>query len=321
MSNRDWQRVSQVLAVLLVVLVGVAAIVVVTRPSSGPGGPTPSPTLTALASAGRSPAPSGSPSPGASASPVPSPSDSTAPSPSPSIEPSASLSPSPEISPSPSSSASLTPTAPGVAIRFRALGFDSTSASPPVARTITFKTDGPGEVAAHLARTSAGNVRLCLARRNRTPTCAESNKIDLVDSTDAPGRSTWTVTGVGTDASSPSADLRIVFRSLTPSVTLDGFRLQGIQNPGYNGVEADLDVNSGTVHAEGTWDSPQIGWSATLTDPATSETLGNATGHGTDLLLDAAVTATTPRRVHLSLINTDPLADQSVILHAVINWP
>lgn len=169
-----------------------------------------------------------------------------------------------------------------------------------------------------MSRTSAGNVRLCLARRGHTPTCAESDKIDLSDTTDAPGRTTWTVTGIGTDASSPMADLRIVFRSLSPAVTLDGFRFQGVQNPGYNGVEADLDVGSGSVHTDGHWDGPQRSWHAQLTDPATSETLGDATGQGNDLLLDATVTT---RRVHLSLTNTEDVADQDVFLHAVISWP
>ena len=319
MSNRDWQRVSQVLAVLLVVLVALAALVVVMRPSSGTSNATPPPTQTAVVSPGGSATPSRSP--GASASPGASPSASAPPSPSPSLE--ASPSPSPELSPSPSPSASLTPvpTAPGVAIRFLGLGFDSTTASNPTARTITFKTDGPGEVAAHMTRTSQGNVRLCLARRNRVPICAESNKIDLTDTTDAPGRSTWTVTGIGTDASSPSADLRIVFRSLTPSVTLDGFRFQGVQNQGYNGVEADLDVTSGTVHADGQWDGSPVPWHALLTDPATSETLGEASDQGNNLVLNAAVTADTTRRVHLSLTNTEDVASQDVFLHAVINWP
>lgn len=324
MTNRGWQRISQVLGVLLVVLVAAAAVVVLTRPS--PAGRTASPTRLAAISANPSAGASASPKPSASArasasaSPAISPSASPKPSPSPSpqITASPSASATPSVSATPSASATIAPTAPIVAIRFKGLGYDGQSAATQTPRTITFRSEGPGQVGAHLGRTSGGDVRLCLGRKGSTQTCIEANKADLTDASAVPGKVIWVVTAIGIGPASPIADLRIVFRSTKPGVTLDGFRFQGTQNPGYNGVEADFDVGTGSVHATGQWGGAVRSWRATLTDPQAGGALGDASGRGNDLLLDAAVT---PRRVHLSLTNTELLAAQEVFLHAVIRWP
>jgi hypothetical protein len=328
MTNHDWQRVSQVLGILLVILVAGAAFVVFTRPSGSSPGATPSPTRIAVASPSGSSLPTGSRAPSASASPGASPSVSAEPSPSESIEPSASpsLSPSPELSPSPSPSESpspspsptIGPTAPTVSIRFLDVGFDTEAATTKTARSITFKSEGPGQVAVHLAHVSEGHVQLCLQRGSSAPQCQESDKVDLLDSTDAPGKITWTVTGLGVGGGSPIGDLRLVFRSSKPAVTIDGFRFQGTQNTGYNGVEAEFDVAGGNVHADGHWDGAQRPWRTSLTDTATGASLFDGSGSGNDLLLDAGVSA---GRVHISLTNTEDFSDQEVFLHAVIRWP
>lgn len=325
MSNRDWQHVSQVLAALLVVLLAAAAVVVITRPS--PGSARPSPTRIAAATPSGSVTPSGSRTAGTSASPGPSgspalsPTDTLEPSPSPTDMPTDS--PTPEITPSPSPtgtptpSPTIAPTAPSVAIRFIRVGFDSASTIGAMPRTFTFHSEGPGEVAAHLLRTSQGNVHFCLGQKGGTATCRDSTRADLVASTDAPGRITWVVTGIGTDANSPVADVRLTFRTSQPGVTIRDFRFQGLQSANYNGVEAEFDVGTGTVHANGDWAGTQRPWRAVVTDAGTGESLFDGSGLGNNLLVDVGVV---PRRVHLSLTNTEDLADQAVFLHAVIQW-
>lgn len=160
-------------------------------------------------------------------------------------------------------------------------------------------------------------MRFCLKRDGGTEQCQESDKVDLLASTDEPGKTKWIVSGIGVGGASPIADVRIVFRSTSPAITIDGFRFQGLQDTGYNGVEAEFNVGQGNVHATGTWDGAQRPWRTQLTDATTGESLADATGQGNDLLLDAV---TSERRVHISLINAQDFSDQEVFLHAVIRW-
>src|SRR5262245_9344713 len=144
MSSRDWQRLSQVLALLLVVLVGAAAIVAFLRPgtpaaTTPPSNiavvPTPSDPVdgpTATTGPTRTPKPPKTPKPTQTQTPTPRPtrtpgsSETTAPSTARPSEPGV--------------------TVPARSIRFVGLGFDSTAATTPKARQIGFDTDGPGSV-------------------------------------------------------------------------------------------------------------------------------------------------------------------------------
>jgi hypothetical protein len=319
-SNRDWQRVSQFLGVLLVLLVAAAAAVVLLRPNSTPAGVSPTPTRLASVS----PSPSRTPRPTAS---VASPSDGATPSAEPSPEPTPTPTdaptptPKPEITPTPTASPTATPTleptAPERSIRFIGLGFDGPTSVAPTARTITFRSEGPGQVLARLYRASEGRVRFCLTRKGGTGTCVESDHGTLIGSTEASGKTVWTVTAIGTAGVAPTADVRLVFRTTDPRLTLEGFRFEGTDRPGYNGIEAELLSEEGDFRIDADWDGPERPWRAQLVDADGGGTVAETEGTGNDLRLESPVGAT---RLHLSVTNTEALSDQPVFLHAQIRW-
>jgi hypothetical protein len=321
MTNRDWQRVSQFLAFLLVIIVGAAAAVVLLR-SPRPAGPAASPTRIAVSSPGRSPGVS--PSAGATASALPSATIEPSAEPSPTEEPSPSPTPSPTLEPSPSlpptaSPSPIEPTAPLRSIRFIGIGFDGEAATTPTPRTVTFRSDGPGTVTARLFKTSEGNVRFCLGQRDANPTCVESDRGTLTGTTEADGKTVWVVTVIGIGPAEPIADLKLQFRTEKPAVTLDGFRFLGVQNSGYNGVDAVFDVPiAEDFRAEGEWDGADRPWRSQLLDVDSGEVIAEASGVGNDFKLETPLGV---RTVRFSVINTEEFADQEVFLHAELRWP
>src|SRR3954447_18659524 len=199
MSSRDWQRISQVLALLLVVLVGAAAMVAFLRPGTPPPTPpasiiavvpTPSDPIsgpTATAGPTRTPKPPKTPKPTQTATPTP---RRTA-TPRPTATPRSS-----ETTP-PSTSR---PSEPGVvvparSIRFVGLGFDSSAATTPKLRQIAFDTDGPGNVNVKLANRVGGGVHLCLQRVGSPAECRD-NGGPPAGVTSASGKTSWIVTGM-----------------------------------------------------------------------------------------------------------------------------
>jgi hypothetical protein len=323
-----WQRVSQVLAVLLVVLVGAAAAVVLLRPPQNPlstPGPTliaagsPSPRLTPKASIPASALPSASAEP----SEEPSPSPTEEPSPSPTLEaspsPTAEASPSPTVEPTPTAVPTIAPTAPLRAITFLSVGFDGENASTQTQRVWNFRSEGPGSVTARLFKTTEGLVHFCLGRRDETPTCVDDDKAFLIATTEDSGKTAWTVTAIGMGPAAPIADVKLLFRTSRPIVTIDGFRFQGVENSGYNGIEAEFDVDDqDDFRVDGEWEGAPRPWHAQLADVESGETIVDDSGTGNDLRLE---TPLGPRTVHLSITNTEEFADQEVFLHAQIRWP
>ena len=169
MSSRSWQRLSQVLALLLVVLVGAAAIVAFTRSGHARRHAATDEHRRGLADPDRSAeraaeriGPSRTPKPPK----TPRPTATSTPTPRPTATPGSS-----ETS-APSTSRPSEPTAvPARSIQFVGLGFDSTAATTPKARTIDFDTDGPGTVTAKLTKTSSGDVHFCLQRVGGSRRC------------------------------------------------------------------------------------------------------------------------------------------------------
>jgi hypothetical protein len=318
MSSRSWQRLSQVLALLLVVLVGAAAIVAFLRP--GTPATTPSPSNTAIVS----PTPTGQATEPPGATPSATPGPSRTPKPPKSPKPTATTTPTPRPTATARSSETSAPSTPRPSeptaiparkIQFVGLGFDSTAAATPKARTIDFDTDGPGTVTAKLTKTSSGDVHFCLQRVGASQTCVDDDHANLSGTTSASGKTSWVVTGIGTGAQSPIADVIIGFAALHPNVSVSDFRFQGTENQGFNGVEADLNNGAGTIKVRGTITSAHP-WRVRLIDGDFNQ-VANQTGSGTQI---AYQTDTSTNNLHLTIAGTELLTEEEVFLDATIRW-
>ncbi len=321
---------SQGLAVVLAILVvAVLAVVLLRRGSPGAEGASPS----SSSFAGVSPSTSASPSIGPSPSRTPrslrspkpsgSPGESPSTSPGESLPPGESPSPIPEVtaSPAPTPTPTLAPTAPLRSIRFLHVGIDGQSATTPTPRTLTFASEGPGQVTATLFPTSAGDVKFCLYTGNQPSghDCRTNSHAVLTGSTTAAGNTRWHVSAIGVDqGTSPSADVKLEFRSNGPRVTVDGFRFQGTTFADYNGIAAQFKAGAGQVHVNGSWAGAQRPWRAGVVNAEGGENAGSDSGTGSNLTLAATVSAGSFR---LTVENTEEIADQEVFLHAVISWP
>src|SRR3954452_10360475 len=178
MSSRSWQRLSQVLALLLVLLVGAAAIVAFVKP--GTPAATPPPSNIAVVS----PTPTEPPT----ESPTSTPGPSRTPKPPKSPKPTATATPTPRPTATPGSSETSDPSTPRPSepvvvparkIQFVGLGFDSTAATTPKARTINFDTDGPGAVTAKLSKATASDLHFCLQRVGGSQSCQDGDRAAL----------------------------------------------------------------------------------------------------------------------------------------------
>jgi hypothetical protein len=124
---------------------------------------------------------------------------------------------------------------------------------------------------------------------------------------------------IGVDqGTSPSADVKLEFRSNSPRVTVEGFRFQGTTFGDYNGIAAQFKAAAGDIHVTGSWDGAPRAWRAGVVDSDSGENAGSNSGTGNSLSLAATVAAGIFR---LTVENTEELADQEVFLHAVISWP
>jgi hypothetical protein len=332
-NDQDWRRVSQGLAVVLAVLVVAVLVIIVLRPGSPGAETSPSSSLFAVVSPSASSSPSIGPSPSRSARPSRSPKPSGSPGESPSASPGESLLPGETATPSPETTATpaptrtpaptptLAPTAPLRSIRFLHMGIDGQSATTPTPRKLTFASEGPGQVTATLFQTTAGDVKFCLYSGNEPSAheCRTSSRTTLTGSTTAAGNTRWHVSLIGVDqGTSPSADVKLEFRSNSPRVTADGFRFQGTTFSDYNGIAALFKAAAGDVHVNGSWAGAQRSWRAAVVNSDSGENAGSNTGTGNDLSLTATVSAGIFR---LTIENTEAVADQEVFLQAVISWP
>ena len=195
MTDQDWRRVSQGLVALLAVLVlAVIAVIVLRPPNSGTDGGAPSSSPVTVAGV--------SPSPGIVASPSPSGRGSPRASPRTSPSPGASASAVPEPTPIASPSPSPVPAAPLRTIRFMDVGIDGPAPdTTPVARIVTFASQGPGKVTATLGQTSAGNVRFCLYTGDQPSgnQCRTTRGTALTGTATAAGNTRWHVSVIGLD--------------------------------------------------------------------------------------------------------------------------
>jgi hypothetical protein len=172
-----------------------------------------------------------------------------------------------------------------------------------------------------MSQTTAGDVKFCLYTGSQPSghDCRTTSHATLTGSTTAADNTRWHVSLIGVDqGTSPSADVKLEFRSNSPRVTVDGFRFQGTSFPDYNGIAAQFKAAAGDVHINGSWDGAPRTWRAGLVDADSGENAGSNSGTGNTLNLAATVAAGSFR---VTVQNTEEIADQEVFLHAVISWP
>lgn len=308
------------------VVVGLAIVYVL----AGGGGPaptatpfgalTPSPTTTGSGSPATAPA-----SPRASSSAVASASaDASAVTSPPAAAPTATR---------PSPGATVTPS-PGAAgprrtLLFDRMGIDNISAPEAMARLITFEADGPADITLTLVQLSVAHVTMCLwqGEPGGTPPADECRVVnDGTMTRGAPaGRTTWTASIVGAQPGrSPWAQLRLRFPAHQPTVRLAQFRFQGLPNPDYNGLTAQVTAGAaGDLRLGVTWDDEFGGSypyrlrvddvSAPLSDPFFDE--------GTSDSFDVLVPVEAEHDYLIFFENRSDDFNERVIYEAALSWP
>lgn len=319
------RELSVILGLVLMVVLGTIAVVWATQGglrTANQATPTPPRGATPTALAGSPTAPADDPT--ASASPSP-----TAPLPTDTASPTtASPSASPSDSPLPSPSAS--PASLEAEIELLAMGLDTagTEDEPSQERFLTFTAQGPGRIEATLSNVSFGRVRMCLWQGD--PATAGERECDtlrrgtLRRDIEVSEAQTWTVSLIGSQAgASPSADLRLRWPSADSQLRLAGFRFQGEAIDNYNGFVAEVDVAAGgelRIAAEFDDDFggsypwllrvDQLGGSSEpFIDEGDAPSMGSVAG------------VIAGERYRVTLSNRQVVAEQRVLVEAVLDWP
>lgn len=252
MSDRNLRSLVAVMLGALVVVVVLILLVM-----AGRNTPSASPPPTA----GSTAAASGSPSSGAGASATPGPSSPVLPTPIGSSSAGASSSPLP---------------APLATVTFIGLKLDATTAQGAQPRIVTFHSDGPGTITAHLASSTAqGTTHMCLKVGTKVIGCNDIKSGTFTGKT-GQAHATWQVTLEGNAAAAPVVDLTVAFQAVAPSVRIEHARFDGTGFPDTNGIQAKVTARSaGNLHLVAAWGGHPFPYEIDLVDE-TSGT-GNAT--------------------------------------------
>jgi len=288
MTDERWKTVAIVLAV---VLAGLALIVVATSLPSG------SPSKTAAPAGSAGPSSEAAASGPAGGSAPPSTEASAAPATSPSASASAGPSPSPTVP----------PTAGLAQITFSNFRLDAKSDSAGVARTFTFKTDGPGNVTAKLTgKSPQGTTRFCLKVGKTAPLCRDWHGGTLTGTTSSKTQTTFVVTLIGVGIATPTVDLGLAFRAAAPAVTLTNGTFDGTASAftGYNGMSGKVKVRSGgSIATKADWGGKPFDYTYSLVDLAEPTAGGVYPGNGTGI--DRTDPVTPSRSYGFSLVNSE----------------
>lgn len=288
MTDERWKTVAIVLAV---VLAGLALIAVATSLPSGSASKTAAPSVSAGSSSGAVASASTGPSAKASA------------------EASAGSTASPSASPStgPSPSPTVPPTAGLAQITFSDFRLDAKSDPAGVARTFTFKTDGPGNVTAKLtAKSPQGTTRFCLKVGKTAPLCRDWRTGTLTGTTTSKSQTTFVVTMIGVGIATPTVDLSLAFRATAPAVTLTNGTFDGTAPAfaGYNGMGGKVKVRSGgSISTKADWGAKPFDYTYSLVDLTEPTAGGLFPGNGTGV--DRTDPVSPSRSYGFSLVNSE----------------
>lgn len=320
MPQRVWQAIAVMLALVLLVIGGVTAALFLSRTANKSPRPTASST------------PRVTPTPSAS-SPITPTESGTSPSATPTGA-SAEASPSEAPSESASGSPSEEPTPLGelttVTFGVERVGLDDPARPSALSRSVSFVTDGAGDVRASISVTVGGSVRLCLYRGTpgeirATPLCFDGRKGFVRAVAPGPGRVQWTVVldalGNGT---TPSTNLEVTHRTRQPMIQFTDFRFQGTGDQQRNGLRARITARADApLSVSGSWsvnDEPAtFDYRVRVRDVTAGEEIVDDTGNGESASGGGALKSEHEYQVDLRNPSTD--AGSEVRLEATVSWP
>ncbi len=289
MTDERWKTVAIVLAV---VVAGLGLLAIATSlPSGGSGSASPAASGQAgassggsgssAASAGRSPSAGAGASVGASSLPAASPSTKAGASP------------------------TVAPGAPLAQVVLSDFRLDAKADPAGRTRTFTFKTDGPGDVTAKLTgKSPQGTTRFCLKVGSSKPLCRNWRSGTLTGTTSSKTQTTFVVTLIGVDITTPTVDLGLTFRAKAPSVILTNGRFDGTApaSDGYNGLAGRVKARTGgSLTTRADWGGKPFDYTYSLVDIAEPSAAGVFPGNGTGV--DRTDPVTAGRWYGFSLVN------------------
>ena len=250
MNDKTWRNVSIALAVICVLLLGVAGALYFGSNSSSP-----SPTDTGTAFAGGptetvTSSPAATPtsgSPGTSGTPG-------------TTAPSGSASTKPTPTPKPTQAAAT------ASITFNDMMLDAASDPLATSRTFSFTSDGAGPVSMQVAKSSLAtpSVKICVKIDAGAQTCSSGAKPGFPTALADRPHSLWVVTLIGVGAATPTVDVAFSWPTASPSITLAHGRFQGSSSPGIsealNGFNATFKARVGGSISVG------VAWTVIATD-------------------------------------------------------
>lgn len=240
MNDKTWRNVSIVLAVMCVLLLGVAGAIYFGSNSSSPG-----PTDTASAFAG-------GPSASASAS-LPGETSSAAGNSATPTNPGSSASANAKPTPTPKATAN----APTASITFNDMMLDAQNDPLATSRTFSFTSDGPGPVSMQVTKSSLAtpSIKMCVKIDAGAQTCSTGSKPGFPNALADRPHSLWVVTLIGVGAATPTVDVAFSWPTASAAITLAHGRLQGSSSPGIsealNGFNATFKPRAGGKVAVG----------------------------------------------------------------------
>ncbi|MBA3850827.1 MAG: hypothetical protein H0X59_00455 [Chloroflexi bacterium] len=209
----------------------------------------------------------------------------------------------------------------GASIEFQGVGFDGPAADAIRERIFTFVSRSAGIVEASAEASGSDSIRLCLGRGApgsvTAQRCRESAEATVTSA--ASGAETpWTVTLIGAEGAGGTANLVLSFPSDEPSVTVDGFRFQGLAFGDFNGFVADVQATgAGNLGVAATWSGGSVPYRLTFADD--DAVIEEETGEGMAVSTTVAVSSAGAYRIALG--NQQEFAEQDLTLRATISWP
>jgi hypothetical protein len=249
-NDKTWRNASIALAVICILLLGVAGALYFGSNSGGPSATATSPAFgggpTATPSASVAGGPTGGSSGTASTSGTPG--------------PGASATPKPTPSPKPTQSAAT------ASITFNDMMLNAQSDPAATSRTFSFTSDGPGPVSMLVAKSSLAtpSIKMCVQIDAGAQTCSTGAKPGFPNALADRPHSLWVVTLIGVGAATPTVDVAFSWPAVSPSITLAHGRLQGSSSPG---ISEALNGFNATFKPRGAGSvSVGVAWTAIVTD-------------------------------------------------------
>lgn len=298
MTDRNLRTLVTALVGLLVVVLAITLLVIVGRNGAATATPGTTPTPPGSAVSG---------SPSASLPPSSTPSAPATASQPPSIVPSAG----PSSSALPSTVATLT---------FLALKLDATADTSGQARTITFRSDGPGTISAKLTSTTPqGTTHMCLLAGTKQIGCKDWAS-GTFNGRSSQAHTNWTVTLIGSAIDAPTVNLTVTFNALAPTVKIEHARFDGTAFPDTNGIQARITARvPGNARLVADWGGHPFQYEIDLFDEASGAGDATLANQGPSTNVDQSLPVTPgPWRIVLQNIES---GFGTTDLTATFSWP